>query len=104
MDEEIIQNVIWTESAKITFNKIIEYLQQEWGNKEIEKFVNRALELLSTLKSHPEMCRPSAKRKNVRIGILNKQTQLIYYYKPQSKSIKILLFWNTKQDPSRFKY
>jgi len=60
--------------------------------------------MIATLKRYPEMCRPSAKRKNVRIGILDKHTQVIYHYKPRSKQIEILLFWNMKQNPDRFKY
>jgi len=50
------------------------------------------------------MCRPSAKRKNVRIGIINKRTQLVYHYKPGKKQIEILLFWDPKQNPAKFKY
>ena len=56
------------------------------------------------LKTYPEMCRPSLKRKNVRIAVLNKHTQLIYHYKPGKEQIEILLFWNMKQNPSRLQY
>ena len=50
------------------------------------------------------MCRPSLKRKNVRIGIINKHTQVVYHYQPRKKEIVILLFWNFKQNPAKFKY
>jgi hypothetical protein len=52
--------------------------------------------MLGVLKRHPEICRPSTKRKNVRIGILDKHTQLVYHYKPNKKQIEILLFWGMK--------
>lgn len=104
MAEEIVQEILWTDSAKFTFNRIIEYLRREWTEREVENFVTRAEEILSTLKRYPEMCRPSAKRKNVRIGILDKHTQLVYHYKPRKKQIEFLLFWGMKQDPYKFKY
>lgn len=63
MGEEIVQEILWTDSAKITFSKIIDYLRQEWSEKEVEKFINRLEEMLGFLKRYPEMCRPSQKRK-----------------------------------------
>ncbi|PZR29789.1 MAG: hypothetical protein DI535_01415 [Citrobacter freundii] len=80
MAEEVIE-VFWTESAKSTFDQIIKYLQREWSDKEVEKFVGRTFELIRMLRQYPEMCRPSVKRKNVHIGILDKHTQLIYQYR-----------------------
>lgn len=50
MAEEIVREILWTDSAKITFNNIVEYLRREWTEKEIEKFVNRATEMLATSK------------------------------------------------------
>ncbi len=104
MAEEIVKEILWTDSAKISFGKIVDYLCREWTEREAEKFVNRTAEMLSTLKSYPEMCRPSARRKNVRIGILDKHTQLIYHYKPKKRQIQVLLFWGMKQNPAKFKY
>ena len=40
MAEEIIQEVLWAESAKISFNRIVEYLKKEWTEKEVTKFIN----------------------------------------------------------------
>lgn len=104
MAEEIALEILWTDSAKISFSKIVDYLRWEWTEREVVNFVNRAEEFLSVLKRYPEMCRSSAKRKNVRIGILDKHTQLIYHYKPRKKQIEILLFWGMKQNPAKFKY
>ncbi len=76
MAETVVVEVLWTDKAKQTFSQIVEYLHREWTEKEVKKFINRTHEMLSTFQRYPEMCRPSQKRKNVRIGILNK---LIYW-------------------------
>ncbi len=104
MAEEVIEQILWTPKASLSFNRIVEYLRKEWSEKEVEKFIATTMEFLSVLKRYPEMCRPSIKRKYVRIGILNKHTQLIYHYKPRKKQIEILLFWNFKQDSANWKY
>lgn len=104
MAEEIVTEIFWTDSAKSSFDKIVEYLRREWTEREVAKFVNRTVDMLSTLKRHPEMCRPSAKMKYVRIGILDKHTQLFYHYKPGKKQLELLLFWGMKQNPVKLKY
>lgn len=104
MAEEIVDEILWTDSAKLSFNKIVSYLQDTWTDKEVEKFISRTVEMLATLKRYPEMCRPSLKRKNVRIGILDKNTQIVYHYKPGKKQIQGLLFWGMRQNPAKFKY
>lgn len=103
MAEEIIQ-VLWSDSAKDTFHQIVTYLERAWSEKEVANFVQRVDKMLSTIQRYPEMCRPSAKRKNVRICVLDKHTQIVYHYKQGKNQIEILLFWGMKQNPSKFKY
>ncbi len=79
MAEVIIDEILWTNRAKLSFNKIVKYLLDNWSEKEVSKFVGRTNEFLSALQRHPEMCRPSVKRKNVCIALLNRQTQMIYH-------------------------
>jgi plasmid stabilization system protein ParE len=104
MIPEVVEETLWTERAKVTFNKIIEWLRQEWTEREVDKLISRTEETLVKLKRYPEMCRPSTKRRNVRICILDKHTQLIYHYKPRKKQIVVLLFWGMKQDKTNFKF
>lgn len=104
MAEEIVPDIQWTPAARNSFNKIIQYLQNEWTEKEITRFAERTEKMTETLRRYPEMCRPSVKKKHVRIGILDKHTQIVYYYKPGIQLIVILLFWNMKQNPAKFRY
>jgi plasmid stabilization system protein ParE len=83
MVEIVVEEILWTDSAKLSFSKIISYINANWTEKEVLKFIDRTTEVLATLQRYPEMCRPSVKRKNVRIALLNKHTQMIYHYKPR---------------------
>ena len=66
MDEEVIDALFWTDCARLSFNSIVEYLVKEWSEKEVKKFIESTNKMLSVLKRHPEICRPSIKRKYVR--------------------------------------
>jgi len=52
----------------------------------------------------PRNVPPFNEEKNVRIGILDKHTQIIYRYTTRKKKIEVLLFWGMKQNPSKLKY
>ncbi|MEI9955291.1 MAG: type II toxin-antitoxin system RelE/ParE family toxin [Ferruginibacter sp.] len=63
MKSDVVETILWTDSAKLTFDKIIEWLRLEWSEKEVNNFIDRTEEMLTVLKRYPEMCRPSMKRK-----------------------------------------
>jgi plasmid stabilization system protein ParE len=104
MAEEVVREILWTNAAQKSFKKIVDYLEKNWTEKEVRNFVNETYHLLSNLARQPEMCRPSLKRRNVRIGTINKHTQIIYHYQPQKRQIVVLLFWSQKENPAKFKY
>ncbi len=68
MAEEIVQEIFWTNSAKISFNKIVDYIRRKWTEREAERFVNSTEEMLSTLKRYPEMCVLQTKEKAFILG------------------------------------
>ena len=104
MDKEIVDEIKWTPLATQSFNSIIIYLEEQWSDREIERFISKTNSLLTTLKGHPQLGRPSQKRKNVRIALLTKNTQMVYHYEFQKRKIRVLHFWNSKRDPAKFKY
>src|SRR6185312_4846069 len=104
MAEEGVKEIFWTPTAQKSFKKIVDYLETNWTVREVSNFVNDTVNLLSNLKRQPEMCRPSVKRKNVRIGTVNKKKQIVYHYQPRKRQIVVLLFWSPKEDPAKFKY
>lgn len=92
MAEEIVHEVLWSDSAKNSFSKIVNYLNRVWTEKEVAKFIGRTDEMISTLKCYPEMGRLSSKKKYVRISLLDKHNQLIYHYKRPPEKLKFYYF------------
>jgi plasmid stabilization system protein ParE len=87
MRRKVEVEIYWTGKAQQSFDKIIDWLKKEWSDREADKFIQRADLFLATLKQYPEICPPSLKRRNVRIGIQDKLTQLVYHYRPKSKRL-----------------
>ena len=104
MDEKIVEEVLWTDMAKSTFDSVVTYLSIEWSEKEVRNFIQRTNDLISAIQYYPELFKLSHKRTNIRIGLITRHTQLIYHYKPKKRQIVILYFWGTQQNPKKLKF
>ncbi len=104
MDEKVVEEVLWTDKAKSTFDTVVNYLSFEWSEKEVKNFIQRTNDLISAIQYYPELFKLSHKRNNIRIGLITRHTQLIYHYKPKKRQIVILYFWGTPQNPKKLKY
>ena len=91
--------VYWTDEAKETFNLIINFIEELWGEKEAGKFVKRTQKLLLTIASQPYLFKTSI-AENVRKGLISKQSSV--FYEINTDSITILFFWDNRQEPILF--
>ena len=90
--------IIWSPEAEETFEKIIEYLQKNWSDKEIEKFLAKTEKVLKQISSRPKMFRRSEKE-NIHEAIITPHNLLLYQI--NENNIELLGFWDTHQDPDR---
>ena len=103
MDEKVVEEVLWTDKAKATFDTVVNYLSIEWSEKEVRNFIQRINDLISAIQYYPELFKLSQKRNNIWIGLITRHTQLIYHYKPKKRQIVILYFGGTQQNPKKQK-
>jgi plasmid stabilization system protein ParE len=94
------KKVIWTSTATNKFNRIIDYMQQKWSDREIEKFVEMTDVVIQYISEKPLMFRKTNK-KNVREALITEHNLLIY--KIYSDHISLITFWDTRQNPKRKK-
>lgn len=100
----MLYKTLWTNRAIKTAQNIINYLREEWTEKEVDNFLNEVDGLIATIESNPKLFRASSKRANIHLALINRKTFLIYQVHTQKKQIALLLFWNTKQNPKKLKY
>jgi len=90
--------IVWTKRAENGYTKIIEYLEINFTEKEIRKFVRQSQEFFELLSEYPEMLESSKKQKYVRRGPINKYTILTYRIKPLKKQIELINIRSSKQN------
>jgi plasmid stabilization system protein ParE len=92
--------VKWLPEAELTYALVLEYLDENWTTKEIEKFIDRTDEVINFISQNPEQYFYSKKKNSYR-AVVTKHVSL--YYKIQSTEIELLIFWDNRQDPEKLK-
>ena len=93
--------VIWTPEAEATFNQNIAYLQQEWNDKVIERFIDKTDKLIILISEQPLLFPFAHKKKSIRKCLVVKQVSL--YYRVQKDTVYLITFWNNYQHPHKLK-
>jgi plasmid stabilization system protein ParE len=100
----MVKEVVWTIRASKTYWQVVEYLSAEFGNAVVSEFVTRVHDKIELISSNPFLFKKSASKKNVFITVIYKRLTLTYRYRPLKKRIELLVFWGTRQRPSKFHY
>ena len=94
----------WSLEASETFSQNLNYLSQEWSDKEAEKFIQQTEDVVKRLQLFPESYPPGNKNNKYRKARLNKHTVLFYRYYKSKGVVTLISFWNIKQSPAKLKY
>jgi len=88
----------WSKYADQSFDRILEYLQSEWGENVTRAFVRRTYEFLDLLAEFPEIGSMENPEKQIRGIVLVKQVTVFYIRK--NDSIILLNFYDNRQKPT----
>jgi plasmid stabilization system protein ParE len=91
--------IIWTESAKKSFDEVVEYLFQEWSQKDVSHFIHRTERVLSLISKSPRIypiIYPVIHR-----CLLSKHNSI--FYTIENDQVCILACWDNRKDPKEFK-
>ncbi len=91
--------IVWTKRAEIGYAKIVNYLEAQFTEKEVRKFVRESIDFFELLSKYPEILKGTEKQKNVRRGAINKYTILTYRVKPRKKQIELINIRSSRQKP-----
>lgn len=100
----MVKEVVWTLRASKTYWQVIDYLSNEFGEKVVADFVTIVHDKIEIISSNPYLFKKSTSQKNIFITVLHKRLTLTYRYRPVKKRIELLVFWGTRQSPSKFFY
>jgi plasmid stabilization system protein ParE len=86
----------WSPEADATFDSIVHYLETEWTEKEVRKFVAKTLKLIGQISENPKMFKASGVEK-VRKATVAKHNSLFYLIDEANQRIILLTFWDNRQ-------
>jgi len=93
--------VKWSKYADLSFDRILEYLQAEWGESVSRAFVRRTYEFLDLLAEFPEIGSLEYPDRQIRGFVLLKQITVFYIRKHDT--IILLNFYDNRQRPTNRK-
>jgi len=91
--------IVWTRRAVKGYDNIINYLESNWSDREVSRFVIETNKFFESLMLHPELLRKSARYKNLHRGPINPLTILTYRIKPRKKQIELINIRGARQKP-----
>jgi hypothetical protein len=95
--------VIWSARAKITYFKVLDYLDDNWTKREIIQFSQRTQIVIQAIKRNPGMFPHSRKHGKIRKAYVDKNNSFFYQVDLQNNKIYLLTFFDNRQNPDKLK-
>lgn len=89
--------ISWSHKAENQFDKIITYLEKEFGNITTSEFVRKVFDVLSVISIFPEIGSIENRKYRIRGLIINKHVTL--FYQVRKNRIIILNLFDNRQNP-----
>ncbi len=70
--------MLYSQSAKDTAKYVYTFIKEEFGDKAAKDFIIKINETLGTIARFPEMFKASELGVNIRMGLITKQTLVLY--------------------------
>lgn len=96
------RQIIWTPQAEKTLTQIVEYLEENWTEKEVKKLFVKIDKTISLIQQNPKVFRCLSKKSSLYEALVTKQNVLIY--KIINDCIYLITFWDTRRNPKKKKF
>ncbi|MBN1119392.1 MAG: type II toxin-antitoxin system RelE/ParE family toxin, partial [Bacteroidales bacterium] len=70
--------ILWSKRAEKGYDNIVKYLEKEWTEKEVSRFIRETNHIFKLLKQNPYMLEQSQSHSNLYRGPINRLTILTY--------------------------
>jgi plasmid stabilization system protein ParE len=89
--------VQYTETFEVTFRALVKFIQEKWGDKAGDDFIEETDKIIQLISRFPRMYKSSMIDKEVRVAQINKLSFL--FYEVTQKHITLLYIVDCRQDP-----
>lgn len=91
----------WSDQALADLKNIINYLTENWTQREIQNFARRLDKRLNLIVANPELFPKTSRRKHVRKSVLTKHT--VIYYENRDRVVTIVTLFDPRQNPKKLR-
>jgi len=95
------KQIIWSPLAATDFENVLDYLNENWNEQVVLKFINEIEIIVSTIAKEPKQFPLVNKKLKVRKCVVTKHNTL--FYKESKDIIAILCVFDTRQNPNKLK-
>ena len=96
-----MRKIIFSRRSKLQLEELIEYLEYRFSLVTKEKFVATLDSFVVLTQKDPKIFPKSEANKKISKCVISKQTTL--YYSFNNQEIRLLSFFDTRQDPTKIK-
>jgi len=94
-------NILWTDHAISELKGTLEYLEENWTERELTNFSKELDHTIELISKNPELFQVSKKKKEVRRAVVSRYNNL--YYRTKNDTVEILSLFSNRQDPDKIK-
>jgi len=91
--------ILWTDHAISELKETIEYLENNWTEKELRSFSAKLDHTIELISKTPEMFPDSFEKKGVKKAVVEKHNNL--YYRINLDSIEIISLFSNQKNPRK---
>jgi hypothetical protein len=92
--------IIFSKVANHSYESIIEFLAETWTEKEISIFIDEAEKVINKLRSGKFKLYQKYS-KDIRSALIGKKHVRMFFRQESNNQIKVLLFFDMRQDPQK---
>ena len=93
--------ILWTDNALKELENTIEYLEENWTDRELRNLALKLEETLAYISQNPNLFQPSDVKKEIRRVVILTHNTL--YYRVNNNQVEILSFFSNRQSPKKRK-
>lgn len=93
--------ILWTQHAVSELKEIVQYLEENWTERELRNFSEELDHTIELISKNPELFQASTTKKNIRRAVIAKYTNL--YYRINHDSVAILSLFSNRQNPEKLR-
>ena len=96
--------IIWSPSAKKSFDNLVLFLEKKWEAKVIIKLFNELEITLKVIAENPWLFPLISDKKQIRKCLIRKRTLLFFTINEKTNTIELVLFVDGRMNPLKFTF